>query len=100
VSTSPREIWATPTPWWEDARWRENEALADRRRGRRPQFTAGDHYLRAGNYYYTGERSFRRGKEARDYRKALRCYGRLEAPAPNIEFVEVPYEAKRCRPIS
>jgi dienelactone hydrolase len=59
-------------------------------------FTAGDHYLRAGNYYYTGERFVPPGeKKLGIYRKALRCYQEgLERRHRNIEFVEVPYEGR------
>ena len=58
--------------------------------------TAGKHYLRAGNYYYTGERFVPPGEKKLDiYRKALRCSQEgLKRRHPNIEFVEVPYEGK------
>ena len=37
--------------------------------------TAGNNYLRAGNYYYTGERFIAAGRrQDGDVRKALRCY--------------------------
>jgi dipeptidyl aminopeptidase/acylaminoacyl peptidase len=56
--------------------------------------TAGNCYLRAGNYYYTGERFISPGPEKRaSYMKALRCYQEgLRRRHPGIEFVEVPYE--------
>ena len=56
--------------------------------------TAGNCYLRAGNYYYTGERFVPPGEAKLDvYRKALRCSQEgLRRRHRNIEFVEVPYE--------
>ena len=57
--------------------------------------TAGNYYLRAGNYYYTGERFIPPGDAKRDVgRKAYRCYqAGLSRGYPNLEFVEVPYES-------
>lgn len=55
--------------------------------------TAGNYYLRAGNYYYTGERFIAPGtaKKAAAV-KAFRCYHEgLRRRHPEIEFVEVPY---------
>jgi len=47
-----------PDAWWQE--WssmaEKNEKLADDAGVDGRGFTAGDHYLRAGNYYYTGER--------------------------------------------
>ena len=47
-----------PDAWWQE--WcsmaERNEALADEAAVDGREFTASDHYLRAGNYYYTGER--------------------------------------------
>jgi dienelactone hydrolase len=70
----------------------EAEADAAVREGR--SHTAGNCYLRAGNYYYTGERFIPPGDEKRvSYLKALRCYREgLRRRHPDIEFVEVPYE--------
>jgi len=58
------------------------------------QLTAGNAYLRAGMYYFTGERFVVPGEEKREIgRKALRCqHAGLERRYPNIERVEVPYE--------
>jgi hypothetical protein len=90
--------------WWQE--WcsmaEKNEKLADAAAVDGRNFTAGDHYLRAGNYYYTGEAFVPPGeKKLGIYRKALRCYQEgLKRRHRNIEFVEVPYEAKRRRPIS
>ena len=56
--------------------------------------TAGHHYMRAGNYYYSAERFMPPGAEKLAmYRKALRCYqGAMARLHPDIERVEVPYE--------
>jgi alpha-beta hydrolase superfamily lysophospholipase len=55
--------------------------------------TAGDHYLRAGNYYYNAERFILPGAQKREWGgKAYRCYhAGIRLRHPNIEFVEVPY---------
>ena len=52
------------------------------------------YYLRAGNYYYTGERMVAPGEQKiAIYRRALRCYQEgLKRRYPNLEIVEVPYE--------
>ena len=56
--------------------------------------TAGNQYMRAGNYYYSAERFIPPGDEKLAiYRKALRCYQDAMALLhPDIERVEVPYE--------
>jgi pimeloyl-ACP methyl ester carboxylesterase len=56
--------------------------------------TAGNYYIRAGNYFYTGERMVPPGEEKSNlYDKALRCYQEgLRRRHRNIEFVDVPYE--------
>ena len=56
--------------------------------------TAGNQYMRAGNYYYSAERFIPPGDEKLAmYRKALRCYqGAMARLHPDIERVEVPYE--------
>jgi dipeptidyl aminopeptidase/acylaminoacyl peptidase len=74
----------------------KNEELADAAAAEGRDFTAGDHYLRAGNYYYTGERFVPPGERKLGiYRKALRCYQEgLKRRHRNIEFVEVSYERK------
>jgi hypothetical protein len=58
------------------------------------EMTAGHYYLRAGMYYFTGERFIPPGAEkTRLGRKALECQqAGLRRRHPNIEFVEVPYE--------
>src|SRR5262249_51863292 len=56
--------------------------------------TAGNQYMRAGNYYYSAERFIPPGEaKLAMYRKALRCYQAAMARLhPDIEKVEVPYE--------
>ena len=56
--------------------------------------TAGNQFMRAGNYYYSAERFIPPGEEKLSvYRKALRCYqGAMQRLHPDIERVEVPYE--------
>ncbi len=84
--------------WWQE--WcsmaEKNEKLADAAAVDGRDFTASDHYLRAGNYYYTGERFVPPGeRKLAIYRKALRCYREgLKRRNKNIEFAEVPYEGK------
>jgi dienelactone hydrolase len=68
-----------------------DEADADGR-----AITAGNQYMRAGNYYYSAERFIPPGPEkAAMYAKALRCYqGAMQRLHPDIERVEVPYEGQ------
>jgi dienelactone hydrolase len=58
------------------------------------QHTAGNYYLRAGMYYFTGERFIPPGPLKRDVgRKALELHhAGLLRRYPNMEKVEVPYE--------
>jgi dienelactone hydrolase len=60
------------------------------------RITAGNQYMRAGNYYYSAERFVPPGDEKLAvYRKALRCYQAAMARLyPDIERVEVPYEGQ------
>src|SRR5467141_1419299 len=78
--------------WCAMARRLERAADAAAAEGR--QLTAGNAYLRAGMYYFTGERFVVPGEEKREIgRKALQCqHAGLERRYPNIERVEVPYE--------
>lgn len=70
------------------------EKTADAAAARGQDRTAGNYYLRADNYYYTGERFIPPGEaKAAVGRKAYRCYREgLTRRHPEIEFVEVPYE--------
>jgi dienelactone hydrolase len=58
--------------------------------------TAGNQYMRAGNYYYSAERFIPPGDEKLTmYRKALRCYQDAMARLhPDIDRIEVPYEGR------
>ncbi len=84
--------------WWQEwcAAAERNETLADQAAREGRDLTAGSHYLRAGNYYYTGERFVPPGDKKLDiYKKALRCFQEgLKRRHKNIEFAEVPYEGK------
>jgi alpha-beta hydrolase superfamily lysophospholipase len=82
--------------------WREEwcamgdrlEAVAAAAEADGRQMTAGNYYLRAGMYHFTGERFVEPGELKRQIGKtALRCqHAGLRRRHPNIEFVEVPYE--------
>jgi len=86
--------------------WREEwcvmagrlERAADAAAAEGRQLTAGNVYLRAGMYYFTGERFVVPGEKKREIgRKALQCQqAGLERRYPNIERVEVPYETRPC----
>jgi len=90
----PQDADAWRREWCAEAE--RNEKLADEAAGEHRDATAGSHYLRAGNYYYTGERFVPPGdRKLEVYNKALRCYREgLKRRHPNLEFVEVPYEGK------
>ena len=82
--------------------WREEwcamgarlEKAADAAEAEGRRFTAGNFYLRAGMYYFTGERFITPGEQKRDVgRKAIECQTRgILRRYPNVEKVEVPYE--------
>jgi len=56
--------------------------------------TSGLHYLRAGYYFYTGERFVAPGKEKLKLsQKAFNCYHLgFKNKYPDIEFIELPYK--------
>ncbi|MBL6623899.1 MAG: alpha/beta fold hydrolase [Rhizobiales bacterium] len=58
------------------------------------QKTAGLHYLRAGNYMYTGERFIQPGPEKLEIsRIAFDAYHKgFELSHPDIEYIKIPYE--------
>jgi dienelactone hydrolase len=70
--------------------------VADAAEAEGRKITAGNNYMRAGNYYYSAERFVTPGAEKMAmYDKALRCYrAALQRLHPNVEFVDVPYEGK------
>jgi dienelactone hydrolase len=90
----PQDPEAWPQEWCEEAE--RLERLADAAASERRDATAGNLYLRAGNYYYTGERFVPLGEPKLEiYRKALRCYHEgLKRRYSEIDFCEVPYEGK------
>ncbi|MFL5038209.1 MAG: alpha/beta hydrolase family protein, partial [Xanthobacteraceae bacterium] len=71
-------------------------AIADAAAGERREITAGNNYMRAGNYYYSAERFIPPGVDKMAmYDKALRCYrAALKRLYPNVEPVDVPYEGQ------
>ncbi|HEY2134327.1 MAG TPA: alpha/beta fold hydrolase [Xanthobacteraceae bacterium] len=85
-----------PDAWFEE--WGamgallEGRAMEAEKAGRK--HTAGDYYLRAGNYLYNAERFLRPGPEKRVAgERAFRSYhAGIRLRYPNIERVEVPYE--------
>ena len=85
-----------PDAWVEEwsALGRRLEAIAAKAAAEGREMTAGNYYLRAGMYYFTGERFVPPGEAKRALgRKALECqHAGLRRRHPSIEFVEVPYE--------
>jgi dienelactone hydrolase len=83
-----------PDAWREEwcALGRRLEAVADAAAADGRSMTAGDYYLRAGMYYFTGERFVPPGDLKREIgRKALACqHAGLRRRHSEIEFVEVP----------
>jgi len=86
-----------PQAWQEEwgALAAEVERKAEEAAAQGRKHTAGDYYLRAGNYYYNAERFVLPGDEKREAgRKAYRCFHTgIRLRHRNIEFVEVPYES-------
>lgn len=85
-----------PQAWWEEwgAMGARMERAADAARAEGRDATAGNYYLRAAMYYYTGERMVVPGEQKLDlYRKSLRCaHEGLTRRHRNIEIVDVPYQ--------
>jgi len=85
-----------PQAWWEEwsAMGSRLEQQADAAAADGRQMTAGNCYIRAGNYHFTGERFIAPGEQKLAlYRRALRCFhAGFERRHRNIERVDVPYE--------
>jgi pimeloyl-ACP methyl ester carboxylesterase len=85
-----------PHAWWEEwcAMAQRMEQAADAAAAKGHDATAGNYYLRAGSYYYTGERMVPPGEQKTAiYKKSLRCGQKgLKRRYPNLEIVDVPYE--------
>jgi alpha-beta hydrolase superfamily lysophospholipase len=85
-----------PEAWHEEwcAMAERLEVMADIAAKEGRDATAGNYYLRAGTYYFTGERMVPPGEQKRGiYRKSLRCSQEgLKRRYPNLEIVDVPYE--------
>ncbi len=85
-----------PHAWWEEwcAMAERMEKAADEAAAKGHQATGGNYYLRAGKYYYTGERMVPPGKQKLGiYHKSLRCaQAGLKRRYPNLDMVDVPYE--------
>jgi len=86
-----------PQAWQEEwcAMAARVEQVADAAAAQGNDQTAANFYMRAGNYYYTGERFIPPGAaKAAVGRQAYRCYqAGLSRGYPNVECVEVPYAA-------
>ena len=86
-----------PQAWWEEwgAMGERIQGYADKAAAEKRDATAGNYYLRAGNYYYTGERMIEPGaQKTAMYRKALHCFHEgLKRRYSNIEFVDVAYDS-------
>jgi alpha-beta hydrolase superfamily lysophospholipase len=85
-----------PDAWWQEwtAMGERLEGTADAAAAEGRDATAGNYYLRASMYYYTGERMLAPGEQKLGiYRKSLRCaHDGLKRRHPNVDRVDVPYE--------
>ncbi|MES2563315.1 MAG: alpha/beta fold hydrolase [Pseudomonadota bacterium] len=85
-----------PDAWWQE--WSTMAARiekhADSAAAQGRQHTAGNYYIRAGNYYFTADRPVPPSERKFElYRKALRCFhAGFERRYPPMERIEVPYE--------
>ena len=86
-----------PDAWYQEwcAMGRRLEAVAVTADAEGRAMTAGNYYLRAGMYYFTGERFVPPGELKRQIgKKAIECqHAGLGRRYPNLEFVEVPYQS-------
>jgi naringenin degradation protein FdeB len=91
-----RKRQAEPHAWWEEwcAMAARLEKTADTAETAGHRMTAGNYYLRAGMYYFTGERFIAPGGQKREVgRKAIDCQTKgILRRYRNVEKVEVPYE--------
>lgn len=87
------EAWRAWSEEW-CAMGRRLEQAADAAAAQGRQMTAGNYYLRAGMYYFTGERFIPPGEAKRELgAKAIACQqAGLRRRHANIDIVEVPYE--------
>ena len=87
-----------PHAWWEEwcALGQKIERAADDHDAAGRKLTAANYYLRAGMYYFTGERFIEPGEEKRRVgAKAIECQTKgILGRYPEVEKVEVPYEGK------
>ena len=87
-----------PHAWWEEwcAMGTRLERKADEEHALGHALTAANYYLRAGMYYFTGERFIVPGEEKRKVgSKAIELQTKgILGRYPNVEKVEVPYEDK------
>jgi dienelactone hydrolase len=83
------EAW--PEEWSALAKIVEAHGQAAEEKGHR--YTAGNYFLRAGNYYYNAERFIAPGPAKREMGlNAYRCYhAGLKRRYPEVEFIELPY---------
>jgi alpha-beta hydrolase superfamily lysophospholipase len=85
-----------PESWWQEwaAMGERLERFADTAAAEGRDATAGNYYLRAAMYYYTGERMVPPGAQKTSiYKKSLRCaQAGLTRRYPHLEIVDVPYE--------
>ena len=91
-----RERQGEPDAWREEwcAMGARLEKAADAAEAAGHRVTAGDYYLRAGMYYFTGERFVPPGAQKREIgRKAIELQTKgIVRRHPNVERVEVPFE--------
>ncbi len=82
--------------WWQEwsAMAAKIETQADAAAAEGRNFTAGNYYIRAGNYYFTADRPVPPSDLKFDlYRKALRCFhAGFERRYPQMERIDVPFE--------
>lgn len=82
--------------WWQEwcAMGDHVARMADDSIAKGRKLTAGDYYMRAGYYYYTGERMVYPGElKSKIYAKSIACFNKgFPIRYPHFERVAVPYE--------